>query len=213
MRRIFAFVVCLAMSLVTAGVANADPRFLPTRNQQAIDLVIARALSQRGVPFAYGGGTIAGPSLGNGSTSQVVDQSAAAVPGAIPVAGTPGSLPVVGLPGVTTVPGLTTVPVLPAQVQAPAPRVVGFDASGLMVYAFAGAGLKLPRSSGEQYLAAQKVLPSQALPGDLLFFGPNGSQSVALFLGGGQMLEVGDSVQVSPVRTKDMTPYLGRFIA
>lgn len=204
MRRIFAFVVCLAMALATAGVANADRLMLPTRNQQAIDIVIARALSQRGVPFAYGGGTVAGPSLGSGSTAEV--SQAAAVPGSIPVAGTPGAIPVAGMPG------LTAVPVPSAPAPAPAPRVVGFDASGLMVYAFAGAGLKLPRTSGEQYLVGRKVLPSQALPGDLLFYGPNGTQSVAMFLGNGQMIEVGDSVQVTPVRTNNMAPYLVRYI-
>lgn len=92
--------------------------------------------------------------------------------------------------------------------------VVGFDASGLMVYAFAAAGVKLPRSSGQQYNAGMKVLPSQALPADLIFYGPEGTQSVALFLGNGQMLEVGESgVTVSPVRTNGMTPYLTRIIA
>ena len=56
--------------------------------------------------------------------------------------------------------------------------MVGFDASGLMVYAFSGVGVKLARSSGEMYKVGQKVLPSQALPGDLLFYGPEGTQSV-----------------------------------
>lgn len=204
MRRIFVFVVCVVLSLMSAGVANADIRSVPARNQQAVDLVIARALSQRGVPFAYGGGTTAGPSLGSGSTAEV-SQSAATVPGAIPVAGSPAALPPAGLPG-----ALPTVVLPPPP---PAPKVVGFDASGLMVYAFAGAGLKLPRTSGEQYLAGPKVLPAQALPGDLIFYGPNGSQSVAMFLGGGQMVETSDSgVQVSPVRTNNMAPYLVRYI-
>ena len=75
-------------------------------------------------------------------------------------------------------------------------------------------GIKLPRSSGEQYKVAQKVAPAQALPGDLIFYGPDGAQSVALFLGNGQMLEASDPVvKVSPVRTNNMTPYLGRIIA
>ena len=96
----------------------------------------------------------------------------------------------------------------------PALSVVGFDASGLMVYAFAGVGVKLPRSSGEQYKVGQKIPPDQALPGDLIFYGPDGGQSVALFLGNGQMLEATDpAVTVSPVRTANMTPYLGRIIA
>ena len=96
----------------------------------------------------------------------------------------------------------------------PAHTVVGFDASGIVVNAFAGAGIKLPRSSGEQYKVAAKVAPSQALPGDLIFFGPDGTQSVALFVGNGQMLEATDTgIKVSAVRTANMTPYLGRIIA
>jgi cell wall-associated NlpC family hydrolase len=91
--------------------------------------------------------------------------------------------------------------------------VVGFDASGLIQYAFAGVGLKLPRSSGEQYKVGQKVLPAQALPGDLIFYGPEGTQSVAMFIGNGQMVEATTpAVTVSPVRTNGMAPYLSRVI-
>jgi hypothetical protein len=89
---------------------------------------------------------------------------------------------------------------------------VGFDASGLMQYAYAGAGLKLPRSSGELYRVGQKILPQQARRGDLIFYGPDGTQSVAMYLGNNQMLEVGDVVQVSPVRANGMTPYLVRVL-
>ena len=89
---------------------------------------------------------------------------------------------------------------------------VGFDASGLMQYAYAGAGIKLPRSSGEMYRLGQKVVPQQARRGDLIFYGPEGTQSVAMYLGNNQMLEVGDVVQVSPVRTNGMTPYLVRVL-
>ena len=89
---------------------------------------------------------------------------------------------------------------------------VGFDASGLMQYAYAGAGIKLPRSSGEIYRVGQKVLPQQARKGDLIFYGPEGTLSVAMSLGNNQMLEVGDVVQVSPVRSNGMTPYLVRVL-
>lgn len=91
---------------------------------------------------------------------------------------------------------------------------VGFDSSGLIQYVYAGVGAKLPRSSGDMYKVGQRVTADQALPGDLIFYGPDGTQSVALFLGNGQMLEVTDTmVAVSPVRTKDMAPYLVRVIA
>ena len=92
------------------------------------------------------------------------------------------------------------------------PCTVGFDASGLMQYAYAGAGIKLPRSSGEMYRVGQKILPQQARRGDLIFYGPEGTQSVAMYLGNNQMLEVGDVVQVSPVRANGMTPYLVRVL-
>lgn len=96
----------------------------------------------------------------------------------------------------------------------PGATTVGFDSSGLIQYIYAGVGAKLPRSSGDMYKVGQRVTADQALPGDLIFYGPDGTQSVTMFLGNGQMLEVTDTVvAVSPVRTKDMAPYLVRVIA
>jgi cell wall-associated NlpC family hydrolase len=92
---------------------------------------------------------------------------------------------------------------------------VGFDCSGLTRFAFAGVGVLLPRWSGDQYNAGRKVSPSQAKRGDLLFWGPGGSQHEAIYLGGGQMIEAqqtGVPVKVSPVRTSGMTPYVVRVI-
>ncbi|MBY0387140.1 MAG: NlpC/P60 family peptidoglycan-binding protein RipD, partial [Mycobacterium pseudokansasii] len=152
MKRIYAFAIGLAMMVspmaAVPSLAAADPGLRSTDYQQATDAVIARGLSQRGVPFSWAGGGVTGPTRGKGS-------------------------------------GIYT---------------VGFDASGLIQYAYAGAGIKLPRSSGEMYKVGQKVLPQQARKGDLIFYGPEGTQSVAMYLGNGQMLEVGDVVQVSPVR-------------
>jgi cell wall-associated NlpC family hydrolase len=51
--------------------------------------------------------------------------------------------------------------------------------------------------------------------GDMIFYGPNASQHVAMYLGDGQMLEApytGSVVKVSPVRTSGMTPYVTRMI-
>ena len=179
-RGIQAIAITLALLIVTPGLATAQPYQTSTgAQQQAIQAVIARGLSQRGVPFSFGGGDVNGPTRGSGPTDNAV-----------------------GLTPQGTVVGLD-----------PAATVVGFDASGLMVYSFAGAGVKLPRSSGEQYKVGRKIPPNLALPGDLLFFGPDGTQSVALFLGNGQMLETTESgVAVSPVRTANMAPYLSRII-
>jgi cell wall-associated NlpC family hydrolase len=92
-------------------------------------------------------------------------------------------------------------------------NVVGFDASGLIQYAYAGAGLKMPRTSGEQCNVGRKVALSQARPGDLMCYGPGGTQSVAMYLGNGQMIEATEpGVTVSPARTNGMVPYLTRII-
>jgi cell wall-associated NlpC family hydrolase len=200
MKRIFAVAIGLAMLVATPGIAAAD-----STHQQAINAVIARALSQRGVPYAYGGGNVSGPSMG---TATIDTPATAPAPasglGVDPLAAT---VPTVGAAGLNLTP-------LAAPVIEPRVTRVGFDASGLIVYAFAGAGIKMPRTSGDQYKVGQKVLPSQALPGDLLFYGPDGTQSVAMFLGNGQMVEATDpAVTVSAVRTAGMVPYLVRIIS
>jgi len=198
MKRIYALIVGFALILATPATANADLIAGPTMTrQQAVDYVIARGLAQRGVPYSWAGGNINGPSLGTG-----------AGPAATPTPGPAAPAPL----------GAGLIPGIPAAEPAPAPTastpVVGFDSSGLMQYVFAGVGAKLPRSSGEMYKVGQKVTAAQALPGDMIFYGPEGTQSVALFIGNGQMLEATDpAVTVSPVRTNDMAPYLIRVIA
>jgi cell wall-associated NlpC family hydrolase len=92
---------------------------------------------------------------------------------------------------------------------------VGFDCSGLVLYAFAGVGIKLPHYSGSQYDMGRKIPTSQMRRGDVLFWGPGGSQHVAIYLGNNQMLEApytGSHVKVSPVRTSGMTPNAVRYI-
>jgi cell wall-associated NlpC family hydrolase len=92
---------------------------------------------------------------------------------------------------------------------------VGFDCSGLYLYAFAGVGIKLDHYSGSQYDAGRKIPSSQMRRGDLIFYGPNASQHEAMYLGDGTMLEApytGSTVKISPVRTSGMTPYVTRLI-
>ncbi|GFM18210.1 cell wall-associated hydrolase, invasion-associated protein [Mycobacterium sp. PO1] len=92
---------------------------------------------------------------------------------------------------------------------------VGFDCSGLMLYMFAGVGIKLDHYSGSQYNAGRKVPSSQMRRGDMIFYGPNASQHVAMYLGDGKMLEApytGSVVKISPVRTSGMTPFVTRMI-
>ncbi|KKW65538.1 peptidase C40 [Mycolicibacterium elephantis] len=94
-------------------------------------------------------------------------------------------------------------------------NTVGFDCSGFTQYSFAGVGVLIPKYSGDQYNTGRKVPTSQAKRGDLLFWGPGGSQHVALYLGGGKMLEASGSagkVTVSPVRQAGLQPYVARII-
>ncbi|MGI9163912.1 MAG: NlpC/P60 family peptidoglycan endopeptidase RipB [Mycobacterium sp.] len=145
---------------------GGSPSALPggrVRGPQAIEYVIKRGASQRGVPYSWGGGAMNGPSEG-------VEQDAGKV---------------------------------------------GYDCSGFVRYAFAGVGVQIPKYSGDQYTAGRHIPPSQAKRGDLIFYGPQGTQHVTIYLGNGQMMEASSAagqVTVSPVRTAGMTPYLTRII-
>ena len=95
----------------------------------------------------------------------------------------------------------------------------GFDCSGLMVYAFAGAGVQLGHYTGYQYPAGRHVPISQIQPGDMLFYTSNGAESgihhVTLYIGNGQMVEAyatGYPVRVTSVRYGGIMPYATRVL-
>lgn len=93
--------------------------------------------------------------------------------------------------------------------------VSGFDCSGLVLYAFAGAGIALPHYTGYQYQRGTQVPVSEAQRGDLLFWGPGGSQHVAIYLGDGMMIEApqaGQNVTTAPVRWSGMAPNAVRLL-
>ncbi|MCV7260332.1 NlpC/P60 family peptidoglycan-binding protein RipD [Mycobacterium shimoidei] len=201
MKRVYAVATGLALVLTPAVVPAGLASAAPLSSAQSIEYVVQRALSQRGVPFVYGGGNASGPT---GGASQRASTSPGRYPGTATIPGTPAIPAAPGLPGTATLPGISPVPT---------PGVVGFDASGLVQYAFAGVGIKLPRTSGEQCNVGRKVPPAQARRGDLMCYGPGGSQSVAIYLGNGQMIEATEpAVTVSAARTSNMTPYLTRII-
>lgn len=92
---------------------------------------------------------------------------------------------------------------------------VGFDCSGLILYSFAGVGIRLPHYSGSQYNLGRKIPSAFMRRGDVIFYGPGGSQHVTLYLGNGRMLEAFDTgvpIRVAPVRTAGMTPFVVRYI-
>ncbi|MBP2478240.1 cell wall-associated NlpC family hydrolase [Crossiella equi] len=94
-------------------------------------------------------------------------------------------------------------------------RKIGFDCSGLMIYAFAGIGINLPHYSGYQYNYGRRVPLSQMAPGDMLFWQSSGRiRHVAMYLGGGRMVEAPQSglrVRIAPVRYGGIMPYAVRL--
>jgi cell wall-associated NlpC family hydrolase len=94
-------------------------------------------------------------------------------------------------------------------------KVVGFDCSGLTLYAYAQAGVTLPRLAADQAGVGRRIPASAGLsalrPGDLIFFGliPGDDASiyhVAIYQGGGMMLEAprpSENVKSAPVWSYD----------
>jgi cell wall-associated NlpC family hydrolase len=144
----------------------------PALGSNAAQIVIARALAQLGMPYAWGGGTANGPSRG------IRDGGVADLFGDY--------------------------------------NKIGFDCSGLMIYAFAGVGIGLPHYSGYQASAGRRVPLSQMDPGDLLFWATGGRiHHVALYIGNGQMIEApysGSRVRIAPVRYGGIVPYATRLL-
>src|ERR1035437_6289614 len=89
----------------------------------------------------------------------------------------------------------------------------GFDCSGLTMWAYQQVGISLPHYSGAQYNATTHIALANIAPGDLLFYGPGGSDHVAMYIGGGEMVEApytGSTVHDTPMRTGDGFVGVGR---
>lgn len=156
---------------VSSAVSDSLGGALTGDRAATIEAVIARAESQLGQPYAWGGGNATGPTRG------IRDGGVADANGDF--------------------------------------NKIGFDCSGLTLYAFAGAGIALPHYTGYQYNHGTKVSPSEMQRGDLIFYGPGGNQHVAIYLGDGMMIEApnsGSYVQKSPVRWSGMTEYAVRLV-
>ena len=136
-----------------------------------------------------------------GSVQQVIDRAMSQVGVQYVWGGGNGRGPSTGIPGPAGDPG----------------NRVGFDCSGLMLYAFNGAGVSLPRVSRNQYNAGRKVPVSDVQPGDMLFF-KNGRapiHHVAMYIGDGRMIEApytGADVRVVPMRTRGLLPQATRVL-
>jgi cell wall-associated NlpC family hydrolase len=69
-----------------------------------------------------------------------------------------------------------------------------FDCSGLMMWSYAQAGIKLPRTSRDQYKIGTPVAKDQLEPGDLVFFGSSAARihHVAMYIGSGMVVHASD---------------------
>jgi peptidoglycan DL-endopeptidase CwlO len=87
-----------------------------------------------------------------------------------------------------------------------------FDCSGLVQWAFAQQGIRMPRVAQEQFFAGPHIPYKDARPGDLIFyhFEPNDPtfvSHVVIYVGNGMMLEAphtGELVKEAPVPLNDM---------
>lgn len=78
-----------------------------------------------------------------------------------------------------------------------------FDCSGLTAWAWKAAGVQLSHSAYTQYFETTRVPVDAVQPGDLLFFGKDGVESIhhnAIYIGGGDMIEA--SQTGTPIRIR-----------
>jgi cell wall-associated NlpC family hydrolase len=83
----------------------------------------------------------------------------------------------------------------------------GFDCSGLALYAWNRAGVRLDHWTGTQWTSGPHVPPDQLRPGDLVFFAsdtgdPHTIHHVGIYIGRGQMVEApytGGRVRISSI--------------
>jgi peptidoglycan DL-endopeptidase CwlO len=85
---------------------------------------------------------------------------------------------------------------------------VAFDCSGLTHYAWAQAGVYLPRNSRAQFAATPRVPVSEARPGDLIYYYSPISH-VGLYIGNGQMVHAPNTGSVVHVRSVNWGKVVG----
>lgn len=118
--------------------------------------VLARALSQIGVPYTWGGGNASGPTRGISDGGGPADRAGDS-------------------------------------------NKVGFDCSGLMVYAFAGIGITVPHQTQAIWKAFGPAITdrNQIQPGDMIMLSSNGQPGgidhVGLYLGDGRVVHAPES--------------------
>lgn len=89
----------------------------------------------------------------------------------------------------------------------------GFDCSGLVQYAYSGAGVSVPRTTGQLWNAARPVEQREMEAGDLLFFSIEGKMShVGLYLGERRFVHAPQSGRSVSVASLDAPFYKSALI-
>ena len=180
-----------------AGLRAQRDRFRAWQRQLAAE----QAARERAARDAAAGRLARGPRIppvfgGRGSVRQVLDRALSQVGARYVWGGGSGRGPTTGIDGAIG---------------------TGFDCSGLMLYAFNGAGVALPRVSRNQFNAGRKVPISDLRPGDLVFYQRGGApiHHVAMYVGDGDMVEApytGANVRVVPLRRAGLVPQATRML-
>ena len=88
----------------------------------------------------------------------------------------------------------------------------GFDCSGLVYYTYTSNGHSVPRTSQEQFDAAQKIPLEEAAEGDLVFFQDQEKLShVGIYLGDGRFVHAPSSGGTVSIASID-APYYQRHL-
>ena len=74
-----------------------------------------------------------------------------------------------------------------------------FDCSGFVRWAFLQVGISLQHYSGAMWKSTIRISESQLQPGDLVFWGAGGSEHVAIYIGGNQILHTAKGVAITPM--------------
>ena len=85
-----------------------------------------------------------------------------------------------------------------------------YDCSGLTAAAWAHGGVGLAHYSGAQYQETTRIGAGDLQPGDLVFYGPGGSQHVEIYIGGGMVVSASNpssGVKLAGVRYGSASGY------
>lgn len=109
----------------------------------------------------------------------------------------------------------------PSAGMAPDDGIVGFDCSSLVQYAYAKAGITMPRQSRDQFDAGKHIPWAKRKPGDLVFWAdasgnPDAIHHVAIYIGADKVIQApqsGDTVKISTVWNTDRVKTVTRPLA